>query len=62
MCGPCARLWRHRDSEADMNAPVKTSRFSRRALLKGGALTVGFALTGLRNDASAQGAAGAPFL
>jgi CO/xanthine dehydrogenase Mo-binding subunit len=43
-----------------MNAPVKTSRFSRRALLKGGALTVGFALTGLRNDASAQGAAGAP--
>jgi hypothetical protein len=27
-----------------MNAPVKTSRFSRRALLKGGALTVGFAL------------------
>jgi CO/xanthine dehydrogenase Mo-binding subunit len=43
-----------------MNAPVKTSRFSRRALVKGGALTVGFALTGLRNDASAQGAAGAP--
>ena len=43
-----------------MNAPVKTSRFSRRALLKGGALTVGFALTGLRNDASGQGAAGAP--
>ena len=43
-----------------MNAPVKTSRFSRRALLKGGALTVGFALTGLRNDAYAQGAAGAP--
>jgi nicotinate dehydrogenase subunit B len=43
-----------------MNAPVKTTRFSRRALLKGGALTVGIALTGLRNDASAQGAAGAP--
>src|SRR5450756_2614973 len=60
MCGPCARLWRHRDSEADMNAPVKLHRFSRRALLKGGALTVGFALTGLRNDASGQGAAGAP--
>ena len=29
-----------------MNAPIKTSRFSRRALLKGGALTVGFALAG----------------
>ena len=43
-----------------MNAPVKLHRFSRRALLKGGALTVGFALTGLRNDASGQGAAGAP--
>src|ERR1017187_3087154 len=43
-----------------MNAPVNTHRFSRRTLLKGGALTVGFALTGLRNDASAQGAAGAP--
>lgn len=41
-----------------MNAPVKTHCFSRRALLKGGALTVGFALTGLYNDASAQGAAG----
>jgi nicotinate dehydrogenase subunit B len=43
-----------------MNAPIKTSRFSRRAVLKGGALTVGFALTGLRTGASAQGAAGAP--
>ena len=43
-----------------MNAPVKTHRFSRRALLKGGALTVGFALTGLHNDASAQGAAAMP--
>ena len=43
-----------------MNAPVKTSRFSRRALLKGGALTVGFALTGLHKGAFAQGAAGAP--
>src|SRR5664279_4203293 len=40
-----------------MNAPLKIHRFSRRALLKGGALTVGFALAGLRNDASAQGAA-----
>ena len=43
-----------------MNAPVKIHRFSRRALLKGGALTVAFALTGLRNGASAQGAGGAP--
>jgi nicotinate dehydrogenase subunit B len=40
-----------------MNAPVRTSRFSRRAVLKGGALTVGFALTGMRTGAFAQGAA-----
>lgn len=38
-----------------MNAPIKFNRFSRRALLKGGALTVTFALTGMRNGASAQG-------
>jgi CO/xanthine dehydrogenase Mo-binding subunit len=43
-----------------MNASVKTHCFSRRALLKGGALAVGFALTGLYNDASAQGAASTP--
>jgi nicotinate dehydrogenase subunit B len=43
-----------------MNAPIKTSRFSRRAVLKGGALTVGFALAGLRASTSAQGAPGAP--
>jgi len=42
-----------------MNAPVKLHRFSRRALLKGGALTVAFTLTGLRNGASAQGSAAA---
>jgi CO/xanthine dehydrogenase Mo-binding subunit len=42
-----------------MNAPIKTSRYSRRAVLQGGALTVGFALTGLRTSASAQGAAAA---
>src|ERR1700693_2714804 len=60
MCGSCALSWRHQDSEVDMNAPVKTSRLSRRALLKGGALTVGFALTGLRNDVSAQNATSAP--
>ena len=29
-----------------MNAPIKTPRFSRRAILQGGALTVGFALAG----------------
>ena len=40
-----------------MNAPITKSRFSRRTVLKGGALTVGFALTGLRTNAFAQGAA-----
>src|SRR5208282_3465112 len=60
MCGRCARSWRHRDSGSDMNAPVKTSRFSRRAILMGGALTIGSALTGRRTSASAQGAPGAP--
>src|SRR5258708_4809172 len=35
-------------------------RFSRRAALKGGALIVGFALTGVQTRASAQGAVGAP--
>ena len=43
-----------------MNAPVKNPRFSRRAILKGGALTVGFALTGLPAHAIAQGAVAAP--
>jgi nicotinate dehydrogenase subunit B len=44
-----------------MNAPV--SRLSRRAVLHGGALTVGFALTGLRvPSAAAQGAAAARVL
>ena len=42
-----------------MNIPVKKSRFSRRAMLKGGAMTIGFALTGLPGRALAQGAAGA---
>ncbi len=40
-----------------MNAPFKTSRVSRRAVLKGGALTVGFALAGMSPRALAQGAA-----
>jgi hypothetical protein len=42
-----------------MNAPFKNSRFSRRTILKGGALTVGFALTGLPAKGSAQGLLGA---
>jgi nicotinate dehydrogenase subunit B len=42
-----------------MNTSVKTSSFSRRTVLKGGALTVGFALAGLPKFAVAQGAAGA---
>ena len=41
-----------------MNAQVKTSRFSRRAVLKGGALTISFALTGVRTKASAQSVPG----
>ncbi|HEY6024670.1 MAG TPA: molybdopterin cofactor-binding domain-containing protein [Pseudolabrys sp.] len=43
-----------------MDAPVKSPRFSRRAMLKGGALTVGFALTGVPVRAVAQGAVAAP--
>jgi nicotinate dehydrogenase subunit B len=38
-----------------MNASTTRSRFSRRAVLKGGALTVGFALAGLPASARAQG-------
>jgi len=40
-----------------MNAPTKHHRFSRRAVLKGGMLTVGFALTGLPARTLAQNAA-----
>ena len=40
-----------------MNAPVKTLNFSRRAVLKGGAITVGFALAGLPSRGRAQSAA-----
>jgi len=40
-----------------MNAPVKTRNFSRRAVLKGGAITVGFALAGLPSRGRAQSAA-----
>jgi CO/xanthine dehydrogenase Mo-binding subunit len=40
-----------------MNALVKTLNFSRRAVLKGGAITVGFALAGLPSRVRAQSAA-----
>lgn len=40
-----------------MNAPVKTLKFSRRAVLKGGAITVGFALAGMPSRGRAQSAA-----
>jgi CO/xanthine dehydrogenase Mo-binding subunit len=40
-----------------MNAPVKTRNFSRRAVLKGGAITVGFALAGIPARIPAQSAA-----
>ena len=45
-----------------MNAPVKLSRLSRRALLKGGALTVAFALTGIPTETFSQGATNARVL
>ena len=45
-----------------MNAPVKASRLSRRAVLRGGVLTVAFALTGVPTEAFAQGMAGARVL
>src|SRR5712675_3151011 len=43
-----------------MNAPAEKIRFSRRTVVKGGALIVGFALTGRPTSVSAQGLAGAP--
>jgi nicotinate dehydrogenase subunit B len=43
-----------------MSAPAEKIRFSRRTVVTGGALIVGFALTGRQTGASAQGAAGAP--
>ena len=45
-----------------MNAPVKSSRLSRRAVLKGGALTVAFALTSVPTETFSQGMAGARVL
>ena len=43
-----------------MSAPAEKIRFSRRTVLKGGALIVGFALAGRQTTASAQGVTGAP--
>ncbi|MEA2913676.1 MAG: nicotinate dehydrogenase subunit [Bradyrhizobium sp.] len=43
-----------------MNAPVENIRFSRRTLLKGGALVVSFALTSRQTSAFAQGVTSAP--
>jgi CO/xanthine dehydrogenase Mo-binding subunit len=43
-----------------MSAPAEKIRFSRRAVVKGGALIVGFALTGRPANVSALGGAGAP--
>ena len=40
-----------------MNAPVKTRNFSRRYVLKGGAITVGFALAGIPSRGRAQSTA-----
>ena len=45
-----------------MDALISPHRFSRRTILEGGALTVGFALARVRTDAVAQGAAMAPRL
>src|SRR5260370_37703198 len=42
-----------------MNALAEKNRFSRRTVLKGGALIVGFALAGRPTSVSAQGVAGA---
>jgi len=43
-----------------MSASAEKIRFSRRTVVKGGALIVGFALTGIQTRASAQGGVGAP--
>src|SRR6266852_5945026 len=43
-----------------MSASAEKILFSRRTVVKGGALIVGFALTGRQTSASAQGAAGVP--
>src|SRR3974390_1987957 len=59
MCGLCARCWRYRGKEACMNAVPQSSRFSRRAVLKGGVITVAFAFSGSINEILAQSATSA---
>src|SRR5215470_18548378 len=49
--------WPPQGREADMNAPQASIQFNRRAILKGGALVVGFAVAGARTRALAQTAA-----
>jgi len=41
MSGSCALFWWHQDSEASMSASAEKIRFSRRTVVKGGALIVG---------------------
>src|SRR3984893_3254550 len=43
-----------------MNAPCENTRFSRRTLLKGGAVVVSFVLSGRQTSAFAQGVTNAP--
>ena len=43
-----------------MTAPIMPHRLTRRAVLRGGALTVGFVFAGVRTQARAQGATAAP--
>src|SRR5947208_10713630 len=46
--------WQHRARQADMTLAMEPSHFSRRAVLKGGALTIAFALSGQCADLFAQ--------
>ena len=43
-----------------MTAPINRHRLTRRAVLRGGALTVGFVFAGVRTQALAQWATAAP--
>ena len=43
-----------------MNAIVQTTKLSRRAMIAGGALTIGFAMAGVPKRARAQFAGAAP--
>src|SRR5687768_6371530 len=52
-CAYCVQSCWHRGREADMTI-MHHSRPSRRAILKGGALTVGFAVAGVASDLLAQ--------